>query len=80
MLEGEGFDMQTRVRTFLNRYVDFNFDIDIIGLFISTIQLPYISAENELYLDFAKYNHIANSPLSINSLVACSSVLPCINA
>ena len=28
MLEGEGFDMQTRVRTFLNRYVDFNFDID----------------------------------------------------
>jgi wobble nucleotide-excising tRNase len=28
VLEGEGFDMQTRVRTFLNRYVDFNFDID----------------------------------------------------
>ncbi len=28
VLEGEGFDMQTRVRGFLNRYADFDFNID----------------------------------------------------
>ena len=28
VLEGEGFDIQTRVRTFLNRYADFDFNID----------------------------------------------------
>lgn len=28
VLEGDGFDMQTRVRSFLNRYADFDFNID----------------------------------------------------
>ena len=28
VLDGDGFDMQNRVRSFLNRYADFDFDID----------------------------------------------------
>jgi wobble nucleotide-excising tRNase len=30
VLEGEGFDIQTRIRNFLNRYADFNFNIETV--------------------------------------------------
>jgi hypothetical protein len=37
---------------------------DIVGLLASTIGAPFISAENELYLDFARYTEITNQPLT----------------
>ena len=35
VLDGDGFDMQNRVRSFLNRYADFDFDIDNVTRKIS---------------------------------------------
>jgi hypothetical protein len=56
-----------RLGTFLAKSVP-SIDLDdILGLFTSTINLPLLSAENELYTDFFEYHQRGGSELDYDS-------------